>query len=548
MVGRQQSHYRDLRRIAITAVVVVSLVLGGTAGLLFYAARAIDGVQAKREQTLALRRLDRMRQKTVEDLISASVWNEGVEALSGPPDMDWIQVNITDYYADYMGHVATIVYGTDGGIVAAALNSERVSSADVAAFDVGFAPLVRQVRLASMRQDRRSGYAFDAVATASGVVMAGGRPWIVGVATVVPENGQVARPARDPIIASAVPLSAYLTSLVEDLSVSDPSFATTSDQPARSGHVQIMGPDNVPVGWLDWTPQRPGGGIVADALPIVALLLAVLVGAGVILATRLTAVGRRLGRSESELIDARDRAQAANEAKSRFLANMSHELRTPLNGVVGMAEVLAAGPLTPLQKGHLSILKHSADDLLRLIEQLLLVTRLERDQETTTRALFDPSSVLANVVNRHRPRAEAAGLRLTLTDSLRGPRVGDADHLSRVLGYLLDNAIAFTRAGAVDVTASAEEDQVHITVTDTGVGIAPDVQRRLFQPFVQADDSATRSRDGAGLGLSICRRLVEAMDGTIRVESAPGRGSTFTLKLPMPQPVSVAPEIVRQAA
>jgi signal transduction histidine kinase len=245
-------------------------------------------------------------------------------------------------------------------------------------------------------------------------------------------------------------------------------------------------------------------------------------------------VTREQAAAEAALIEARDRAEAANIAKSRFLANMSHELRTPLNGVVGMAEIMAVGELSPIQRSHLDVLRSAAGNLTQMIEHLLQITRLERHEVVIERAPFDPAAAVTRAVEQHAEAARIRGLDLRCDVQPLGRRLGDERHLDQILGYLIDNALTYTERGGVTVTARQDGEVVRIAVTDTGMGIRADLKPQLFDVFVQGDDSLTKRFDGVGLGLSICRNLVEAMGGRISVESEEGAGSTFTVDLPLP--------------
>jgi signal transduction histidine kinase len=207
-----------------------------------------------------------------------------------------------------------------------------------------------------------------------------------------------------------------------------------------------------------------------------------------------------------------------------------------------MAEVMASGELSPIQRSRLDVLRESGANLLRLIERLLQVTRLERKEVLVDRAVFDPAASAQAMVDQYRPAAHTKGLELTLDCVPTGPRLGDELHLQQVLDFLIDNAVTYTDRGRVSVEVSPRGGAVRFTIADTGMGIAPELLPRLFDVFVQGDDSITRRFEGAGLGLSICRNLVEAMGGRISVDSELGRGSTFIVDLPLPPPPGVMQE------
>jgi signal transduction histidine kinase len=522
-----------LRGVVGAAILAGVLILAGAGGLMLFAASRLDAIQAEREAFLVERRLERLQTGMVEDVVSASVWNDAVQAI-GRNDTEWMQVNFGDYYADYMDHQTTLVLDGDGRLIAASFESEPVGEAEVAALMQAAQPLAAQVATEAARPERRNALALDAVASATTLIRIDGVVHQVVAASVVPEDASVERAARDPIVVSARPISHFLQSLEADLAITSPRYETTPL--SGTGRFVLRGLDGAALGHVHWAPEKPGMAVMLQAAPVFVLLLLLLGGAGFVLMRRLDGITRRLAASEAGLVEARDRAEAANEAKSRFLSNVSHELRTPLNGVMGMAEVLALGPLSPQQQAHLAILKASGADLLRMIEHLLAVTRLERQSEVAPEVEdFDLGALLTRAVEAHRDTAEARGLELAMSCTVQGLRTGARGALEQALAYLLENALTYTEIGSVRVDASEHGGQVMITVSDTGIGISPDVLPRLFDPFVQGDESSTRRFEGAGLGLSICQGLVVSMGGRIHVDSAVGRGSRFTVSLPLPR-------------
>lgn len=525
-------------RIVAAASVCAALMLLGTGGLVLWAASAVDRIQLAKETDLVERRLVRLSAALVDDVQSASIWNDSVTAVRDR-DMDWLQVNFGDYYADYMDHEATLIHDGAGALMLASRASEPVPGEDVAELTSATASLLEAVRAESRTAARRGAVAFDAAASRSGVVHAEGKAWLVAVSTVVPEDHGTPRADADPVVVSVKPLSAVVKSLEADLGLADPAF-TRSDPGGAA--VVVTGPDGKPQGWLTWKPARPGTAVVREAAPWLIALVLVLGASSAGLFVWLRRAGARLASSEAALIEARDRAEAASQAKSRFLANMSHELRTPLNGVVAIGEILAQGELSPVQRERLDVLRGSGQELLKMIEHLLQVTRLERGQVLVERAEYDPVEIARASAGRHEAAAHAKGLDMDVDLSATGARLGDGKHIAQVLDYLLDNAVTYTPHGRVRLTLSADADRLRYEVSDTGPGIPPDLLPRVFDVFTRGDDSLTSASGGAGLGLSTCRNLVEAMGGRIEVRSVPGEGTRFTVDLPAP---SAAP--VREA-
>jgi len=254
--------------------------------------------------------------------------------------------------------------------------------------------------------------------------------------------------------------------------------------------------------------------------------------------------------TERALAEARDAAEAASRAKSRFLATVSHEIRTPLNGILGMTELLRETPLTPEQLSYVTAAKTSGDALLSLIEEILDFSKLEAGKLTLTASPFALGALVEDVVELLGPRAQAKGLEIAsdVDESLPERVVGDATRLRQVLLNLAGNAIKFTESGGIGVIVEAgrERGTIVLAVHDSGIGIAPEQQARIFQEFEQGDGGLARKFGGTGLGLTISHRLVERMGGHIDVESVPGRGAIFRVTVPLPGaedsgPMEVAP-------
>lgn len=248
----------------------------------------------------------------------------------------------------------------------------------------------------------------------------------------------------------------------------------------------------------------------------------------------------RLSVTTAALEEARLHAEEASEAKSQFLTTMTHEVRTPLAAVIGMVQVLEGTSLDDTQRECVSHIGDGANATLRLVSDVLDLAALDEDRVDLERIQFKPATVVNEVTRSYRPAAEAKNIEFgaEVGDDVPAAVIGDPLRTRQILRLLVDNAIKFTVSGRVKVSCTVlgvVDDGLRLrwTVEDTGIGFDVDELPRLMETFVQGDGSLTRRHDGAGIGLALARRLVEAMGGALDATSTPGEGSTFWVDIPV---------------
>lgn len=246
-------------------------------------------------------------------------------------------------------------------------------------------------------------------------------------------------------------------------------------------------------------------------------------------------------KSQQLILEAKEQAEAANRTKSQFLANMSHEVRTPMNGIMGMLQLMEISDLSDEQQEYASMAMQSARRLTRLLSDILDISKIEAGKLSLVPESFNLAELLLQTKELFMPATTQAGLGLDLriAPAMHTDFIGDPLRIQQILTNLIGNAIKFTPSGSITVEAShlpstnTATDRVLFTVSDTGIGISDNKLAYLFHPFTQAEAQLTRPAEGAGLGLSICKRLAELMHGTIAVDTTLGEGSTVYLSIPL---------------
>ena len=533
--------------LTLGALVVVIVALGGLA-LLAFAAVAVDRLQAREEHIVVAQTLERSLDRLDSDVAAAAVWDQAYEKLRPGTDVVWLDTEIGSYYAHNRGDDLAVMIDAADRPFYAWVGDGRVAAESQAEIVRAAGALIAQVRRAeAVARDARNRArpanpdAASVAETAHGLVRADERIYMVAISTVTPEKvGQPRRPEPAVIVLCAQQVDRHLLpTLTDEMRIRAPKVLEVA--PRGVGTIALSDPGGLPLGWLAWKPKQPGLDAVRQAAPLVLPGVLLLALAGLALALRIRQVLRELDASEAgqkaalaEVVEARDRAQSANLAKSQFLANMSHEIRTPLNGVLGMAQVMEQSGLGSPHREHLKIIRDSGETLLAILNDVLDLSKIEAGRFELDDHVFDLAQTVATAC---RPFALLADQKdvafaIEIDPAALGAWCGDSVRLRQVLSNLASNAVKFTHEGQIRLHVSVMDDGLTFTLSDTGIGIAPEHVAGLFEKFVQADSSTTREFGGTGLGLAISRELVERMGGTLRMDSAPGKGSTFVFRLP----------------
>ena len=537
--------HRELQRILLLSLLVLGIVLAAGLGALAFAAGSVDRAVAAEERALVVRTLDRRARQILSDITSATVWDDAYVNTVITFDADWLDENYGVYYATYMHHDRTLVFGREGTTIYASDAGEVTTPQALSGFATDVAPLVARVRRDQARRaaDRsapRNG--LPSVDTASALLLSDGDIWMVGVSSVTPETTEVRQtPGPGAIVVSGRRINAgFAKGLENDLGITAAHLVAPGEKTPPIA-VDLADPRGQVLGVLAWSPKRPGMGMLGEVLGPVLLVLAAFGVAAWALSRRVFAVLHSLAENDRELeatladlTVARDRAEAASVAKSQFLANISHEIRTPLNGVLGMAQIMDRGELAPAQRKNLAIIRESGATLLTLLNDVLDLAKIEAGKLEMQREDTDVGAAVAGVCATFTAMAREKSLKLgfAIEPSATGVWRLDGMRLNQVMANLISNAIKFTATGHVSVRVWKSDRGLEFAVLDTGGGIPVDRLGELFGKFNQIDSSTTRPAGGTGLGLAICRELVSLMGGEISVESAVGEGSCFSFFLP----------------
>jgi len=545
---------KALRRLMALGVALVALLLVGVAGLLAGGSKALDDLQAREDRALVHSAVDRALRRIVSDTTTATVWDQAYSEFRPGGSLKWADEEVGSYFAYNRGHDITVAIDGRGVPFYAWVGPRRATPTGQGRFLADVAPLIQRARAIEAARKARAPMLPptnpNLAETASGIVVSNGVAYLVAVSTVTPENAQAPRrPGPAMLVVTAQRMDGHLLRSLSELQIRHARIEAEPRWPA--GAIPLHDVHGRFAGWLSWEPERPGLRVLAEAAPAVALgLLAV----GAVLAAlgwQILRVARRLGGHERalttamrDLADARDRAEEANVAKSQFLTNMSHEIRTPLNGVLGMAQLMARSDLAPADHEKVQVIRTSGEALLALLNDILDLSKVEAGHMELDVRPFDLEQAVETATRGFAVIAaqKGVGFLVEVEPAVRGVWLGDGGRVRQVLANLASNAVKFTAAGEVRVRVRRTDEGFACTVSDSGVGIAPDRLPRLFQRFSQVDPSATRKYGGTGLGLAISKEFVELMGGRVSVTSVEGRGSAFSFDLPLEwlhAPVSV---------
>ncbi|MBS0362452.1 MAG: response regulator [Proteobacteria bacterium] len=529
-----------VRRLVVLSLALVAVVLIGVGGLLTTGSRLLNDLKVREDRFLIANTVDRIVARAENDTTTVTVWDRAYENIRPGGDPAWLEAEVGAYMTKNRPFERSIALDDHDRPFFAWQDDHLVAPGSQAQFLADVAPLIAQARA----QER--GFIADPhrdpnrPATAMGIVRSGGVRYLIGVSSVTPSHPSTPlRAGPSSIVVAGEALDGRILGSLARMRVNKARVVETTDALAS---VPLKDPSGRPVGYIAWTPLHPGVAALRAAAPALivgflafAVVMVVLVRQMFRVIHELDAYERAHAQALAELEAARDRAEAANVAKSQFLANMSHEIRTPLNGILGMAQVLALSPLPKEAHERVEIIKNSGQTLLSLLNDVLDLSKIEAGRMELATAPFDLAAAVRGAAQTFAEAADRKKVRfvLDIDPETTGFWLGDAGKVRQVVGNLASNAVKFTAKGQVKVSLGRIEAGVRIVVADTGVGIpAADVER-LFQRFSQVDPTATRKYGGSGLGLAICRELVQLMGGTIGVESVEGEGSAFTVEIPL---------------
>ena len=530
-----------------TVILIVAATVLAKAALgigLVSAASRIDSDAAQHEGALVSNGLV-LKQAALKDcIVPQTLWDEAVAHLERRFDPNWASTNIVQYLSATCSVREVYVISGRGQVMGAWVDGKPVRAQTPASLDRAIGGLVRTLRIREARRgpfvDKPAqGEMISKPINETDVVAMANTPVVISASLVQPDFGKtLPTSSLAPIVIAVQPIDdAYIkwlrdTFLIKRPHVEVAPFDANVHQSATAILKDSEGRDVVRFSWDYDHPTQDLAWVVAPSLAVLMLIL--------LAAPALTIWRDR--RQTKRLMDAANAANAASYAKSEFLAVMSHEIRTPLNGVLGMAQVMNRGSLSPVQREHLAIIRQSGESLLSILNDVLDLSKIEAGMLVLEPKPFDLEELALGAFGAFTGNAHSKGLSFNLAvhPAACGTYIGDPTRVRQIIHNLVSNAVKFTDQGEVRVSIDQRDEQVVFRVSDTGAGIAPDRLVGIFDRFVQADSSITRKYGGSGLGLAITRDLCAAMGGSVTVTSQTGSGTTFEVLLPLERAETVA--------
>jgi signal transduction histidine kinase/CheY-like chemotaxis protein len=525
---RSAAPWRGSAAISAGAVLLVMALACG----LWFATTRLEAQSRARQEQLVANGLALHLEDMGRSLSPNVIWDDAIRRLELKPDPAWAREFIADYYWREDGYQLAYVLDAQSKPLFAFDRGQAVPPRAFDAIAAAAAPLVADIRrreagrnLADPGQSRRSP-SIDARTTAR----RGPAAYLVAAALVQADHSSGVKAGQQaPIVVVAEPVDGVFLAglkrryLLDDLRVQAPGAAV----PAGMIGTPLRSSDGAATARLVWRPHDSVAPLIGIAAPMMAAAFM-----GLMLFTAMLIQHER--KRTAALTEAMRDARQASDAKSAFLATMSHEIRTPLNGILGMAQAIERDSLPDRQRARLAVIRSSGQTLLEILNDVLDLSKIEAGKLVLESVDFDLGALMVEVHHCFTALARNKGLEFVIEPGdAAGLYRGDPTRVRQVLFNLVSNAMKFTDAGEVRLEARPEMGSLILAVSDTGIGIVADKQSTIFGKFNQADASTTRRFGGSGLGLSICRDLVELMGGEISLSSRPGYGSTFTVRLPL---------------
>ena len=521
-------------------------------GGLFGLAANVDVMARHREEAQTLNALHGRILEVGDQVVGNANWDEAVIHASNRLDAPWIAENIGSFFSQPGRFQFVYLLDANDRAVFAMDHGKVVSPDQYAGLAVAARGLVASVRAQEARRGPFKGRSKDGRLISqpiqdNDVAFYHGQIHILTATLVQPDFGTAlpTGPRASIVVTGKAMDAGFMNSLEKRLLLSHVRLAPP--EAAGAASIDLTNQHGDRLARIVWSPQHPG----RDLLNIALLPILFGVGAPLLLFIDGELTARRLKATLAALARARDEADAANAQKSVFLATMSHEIRTPLNGILAMAQVMDLHPLSEDQRQRLSVISHSSDALLTIVNDILDLSKIEAGRMELDVRPFDIEALIQALSGLYAPMATEKGLifKIETTPQAAGFWLGDPDRLRQVIANLIANAIKFTEKGEVLVRITgAAAGGLKVEVHDTGIGVPLNKIDLIFDKFSQAESSTARRFGGTGLGLSIGRQLIEAMGGRLWVESCEGAGSVFQFEVPLrraadhPTPSVVAPQ------